>query len=159
MISAALTALAGCYTAMYTGFIDPPGVLGIDISVQIVLTCIIGGIGTVAGPVVGAVLLGLLSEALRANLLAGALFALGVPESSAVGLFLKDNLAHAHVLVYGVLVVVVILFMPDGLLGFVEKRLRARRVAALVAQTEAQPAPAAPAAKEAAAPPGAEEKR
>jgi branched-chain amino acid transport system permease protein len=132
-ISAALTALMGGFTAMYTGFIDPPGVLGLDISVQIVLTCIIGGVGTVAGPVVGAVLLAVLSEALRANLIANGLFALGVPEQSAVGTFLRTNLAHAHVLVYGVLVVVVILFMPDGVLGFVEKRLQARRSAALAA--------------------------
>ena len=33
-------------------------------------------------------------------------------------MFLKENLAHAHVLIYGILVVVVILFMPDGVLGF-----------------------------------------
>lgn len=128
-ISAALTALMGGFTAMYTGFIDPPGVLGLDISVQIVLTVIIGGIGTVAGPVVGAVLLGLLSEALRANLLANALFAVGLPEQSGVGQFLKENLAHAHVLVYGILVVVVILYMPDGVLGFVRMRLAKRREA------------------------------
>jgi branched-chain amino acid transport system permease protein len=139
MISAALTALVGCYTAMYTGFIDPPGVLDLGISVQIVLTCIIGGIGTVAGPVVGAVLLTLLSEALRANLLAAALFGLGVPESSAFGHFLRENLAHAHVLVYGLLVVVVILFMPEGVLGFVEKRLRARQVRALAKLAPPEP--------------------
>jgi len=38
-----------------------------------------------------------------------------------VGGFLKENLAHAHVLIYGILVVVVILFMPDGVLGFAKK--------------------------------------
>ena len=129
-ISAGITALMGGFTAMYTGFIDPPGVLGIDISVQIVLTCIIGGIGTAAGPVVGAVLLGVLSEALRANLIANGLFALGFPEQSAAGVFLKENLAHAHVLVYGILVVVVILYMPEGVLGFARARLAKRRAAA-----------------------------
>ena len=127
-ISAALTALGGGFSALYTGFIDPPGVLGIDVSVQVVLVCIIGGIGTVAGPVLGALVLVVLSEALRSNLIASALFAVGVPEASGAGHFLKDNLAHAHVLVYGILVVVVILFMPDGVLGFVRGKLARRRL-------------------------------
>ena len=126
MISAALTALVGGFTALYTGFIDPSGVLGLEISVQIVLTCIIGGVGTVAGPALGALVLVSLSEALRSNLLASGLFALGLPEQSAAGLFLRENLAHAHVLVYGVLVVLVILFMPEGVLGFVQRRLARR---------------------------------
>ena len=41
-----------------------------------------------------------------------------VSADSVVGGFLTENLSHAHVLIYGVLVVVVILFMPDGILGF-----------------------------------------
>ena len=127
-ISAALTALLGSFTAHYTGFIDPASGLGIDVSVQIVLVCIIGGVGTVMGPVLGAVLLTLLSEALRSNLIASAFFAAGLPQRSPAGRFLKDNLAHAHVLVYGVLVVLVILFMPDGLIGFF-RHLAARRQA------------------------------
>ncbi len=128
-ISAALTALGGGFYALYTGFIDPAGVLGIDVSIQLVLVCIIGGIGTVAGPILGAVVLVVLSEALRSNLLASALFAVGVPQGSAIGQFLKTNLAQAHVLVYGILVVVTVLFMPDGFLGFfraiVSRRKRA----------------------------------
>jgi branched-chain amino acid transport system permease protein len=87
-----------------------------------VLISIIGGIGTTFGPVVGALVLVPLSEALRANLLSKLLFATGVvKESSSIGGFLKENLAHAHVLIYGILVVVVILFMPDGVLGFTKK--------------------------------------
>src|SRR5207248_984509 len=46
-ISAALTALAGSFAALYIGFIEPQAVFGIDISIQLVLICIIGGIGTV----------------------------------------------------------------------------------------------------------------
>lgn len=126
-ISAALTALAGSFAALYIGFIEPQGVFGIDVSIQLVLICIIGGVGTVLGPVVGAVVLVLLSEALRANLLAHGLFKLGLPETSGIGRFLGENLAHAHVLIYGLLVIVVILFMPDGILGFASARLRRRR--------------------------------
>ena len=99
-ISAACTALAGSFAALYIGFIEPQAVFGIDVSIQMVLTCIIGGIGTVTGPLIGAVVLALLSEALR------------------------TSLAQAHLLVYGVLVIVVILTMPDGLVGFVSQRLR-----------------------------------
>jgi branched-chain amino acid transport system permease protein len=120
--SALLTSLAGSFYAIYIGFIDPPTVIGLDISVQIVLICIIGGIGTIYGPVVGSLVLVPLSEALRSNMIAEAIFKTGVvTETSAVGSFLKENLAHAHALIYGLLVVIVILFMPDGVLGFVRK--------------------------------------
>jgi branched-chain amino acid transport system permease protein len=124
IISAALTALAGSFAAFYIGFIEPQAVFGLDVSVQVVLICIIGGIGTVSGPVVGAVVLVLLDEALRANLIAQGLFKLGLSETSATGAFLKENLAHAHVLIYGILVVLVILYMPEGLVGFFSARWR-----------------------------------
>ena len=132
-ISSLFTALSGVFYGLYIGFIDSASVLGVDLSVQMVLICIIGGIGTNFGPVVGALVLVPLSEALRANLLSKFLFSIGVvQETSRVGGFLKENLAHAHVLIYGILVVVVILFMPDGVLGF-GKKLIARRARPLSA--------------------------
>jgi branched-chain amino acid transport system permease protein len=97
VISAVFTAWAGSFYALYTGFIDPNNTLTTEISVQMVLTCIIGGIGTILGPVVGALVVVPLSEWLRASV------------------------GQVHALVYGVLVVLVILFMPDGILGFVRK--------------------------------------
>jgi len=118
-VSAAFTSLAGSFYAVYIGFIDPTTVLSLDMSVQIVLICIIGGIGTILGPVVGSVVLVPLSEALRSNVITQGLISVGfVREDSPVGAFLKENLSHAHVLIYGILVVVVILFMPEGVLGF-----------------------------------------
>ncbi|NMC75138.1 MAG: branched-chain amino acid ABC transporter permease [Geobacteraceae bacterium] len=121
-ISAAFTSLAGSFYAVYIGFIDPTTVLSLDMSVQIVLICIIGGIGTIFGPVMGALVLVPLSEALRSNIITQGLVTSGlVREDSPAGQFLKENLAHAHVLIYGILVVVVILFMPDGVLGFLRK--------------------------------------
>jgi branched-chain amino acid transport system permease protein len=121
-ISAVFTSLAGSFYGIYIGFIDPPTVLALDISVQIVLICIIGGIGTIWGPVVGALVLVPLSEALRSNLIAQGIFKLGLAsEESGVGIFLKEHLSHAHALIYGILVVVVILFMPDGVLGWAKK--------------------------------------
>ena len=124
IISAILTGLVGSFYGVYVGFIDPGSVLGLDLSVQIVLVCIIGGVGTVYGPLLGALVLVPLDEGLRANLLADGLFKLGLNEASPTGVFLRDNLAHAHVLIYGILIVLVILFMPDGVLGFAAHRLR-----------------------------------
>lgn len=129
-ISAVFTAIAGALYATYVGFIDPASVLGLDKSIQIVVVCIIGGVGTDLGPVVGAVILVPLSEALRTNLITDGLIKAGlVSKDSHVGLFLKENLAHAHVLIYGILVVIVILFMPEGVLGFFRKLSRRRREA------------------------------
>lgn len=126
-ISAIFTSLAGSLYAVYVGFIDPSTVLALDLSVQIVMICIIGGVGTILGPVIGAVVLVPLSEALRSNVITEGLIKVGIVHAdSKVGVFLKENLSHAHVLIYGILVVVVILFMPEGILGFV-KKLAARR--------------------------------
>jgi len=127
-ISAVFTSLAGNLYGLYVGFIDPGTVLDLGLSVQIVMTCIIGGIGTIFGPMIGAVVLVPFSEALRSNMIAQALIDSGlVKEDSAIGSFLKEQLSHAHVLIYGVLLVVVILFMPDGILGFIRKLATKRR--------------------------------
>lgn len=128
-ISAVFTALAGGLYAVYVGFIDPGTVLALDLSVQIVMICIIGGIGTILGPVIGALVLVPLSEALRSNMLTDALINAGiVAEESAAGTFLREHLSQAHALIYGVLVVVAILYMPQGVLGFLRK-LATRRAA------------------------------
>lgn len=128
-ISAVFTSLAGSIYALYVGFIDPSTVLGLDLSVQIVMICIIGGIGTIFGPVIGALVLVPLSEALRSNMITEALIKAGaVNAESATGVFLKEHLSHAHVLIYGILVVITILFMPEGLLGFAKKIWRKRSV-------------------------------
>lgn len=127
-LSAALTSMAGSFYGMYVGFVDPPTVLGLDLSVQIVLICIIGGIGTLFGPLVGACVLVPLSEVLRSNALPELLIKWHwVSETSRTGAFLKDHLSHAHVLVYGILVVLVILFMPEGLVGFFRRIRRKAR--------------------------------
>ncbi len=128
VLSAVFTSMAGALYAVYVGFIDPSTVLALDLSVAIVMLTIIGGIGTIWGPVVGAIVLVPLSEALRSNLITDALIKGGVvAEESKLGFFLKEQLSHAHVLIYGILVVIVMLFMPDGLLGFARKVAAKRR--------------------------------
>lgn len=131
-ISAIITSMAGSLYALYVGFIDPGTVLSLELSVSIVLICIIGGIGTIYGPVVGAVVLVPLSEMLRSNMVGESLINTGlVTKESAIGHFLTENLSHAHVLIYGILVVIVILFMPDGILGFFNAMMAKRNRGAL----------------------------
>lgn len=128
IISAAFTSLAGSFYAIFVKFVDPSTVLPLDLSVQIVLISIIGGIGTIFGPVIGSLVLVPLSEALRSNVIAQGLINSGlVSEESGVGVFLKEHLAHAHVLIYGILVVIVILFMPEGVLGYFKKMAAAKK--------------------------------
>jgi branched-chain amino acid transport system permease protein len=92
-ISAAITSAAGAFYANYFLFVDPTVVLTLALSVEVVLMTIIGGLGTVAGPVLGAVLLKVGSELFR------------------------NVFEQANLLIYGALLIVVILFMPTGLVG------------------------------------------
>jgi branched-chain amino acid transport system permease protein len=118
LISAALTSVLGSLYGVYIRFIDTSAVLDLRLSIEIILTAIIGGVGTLWGPVVGALLLVPLAEILRSNFLGDALVKAGlVSETSALGIFLKENLAHAHVLVYGIITVLCILYLPKGILG------------------------------------------
>jgi branched-chain amino acid transport system permease protein len=102
-LGAALTGAAGGVYAGYSDFIHPPGVFGFDISVAILLMPTIGGIGTIWGPVIGAVVYGLIHEELIASF----------PEF--------------HLLLYGLLLILIILFEPGGVVGLFEKLIRFAR--------------------------------
>jgi branched-chain amino acid transport system permease protein len=122
LISAALTSLLGSLYGLYIRFIDTHAVLDLRLSIEIILTAIIGGVGTLWGPVLGALVLVPLAEVLRSNLLGDMLVKAGiVSETSAIGIFLKENLAHAHVLVYGIITVLCILYLPKGILGLLRR--------------------------------------
>ncbi len=123
LISAALTSVLGSLYGLYIRFIDTSAVLDLRLSIEIILTAIIGGVGTLWGPVVGALLLVPLAEMLRSNFFGDMLINAGlVSETSGVGMFLKDNLAHAHVLVYGIITVLCILYLPKGVLGLFRRK-------------------------------------
>jgi branched-chain amino acid transport system permease protein len=123
VISAALSSVAGGIYAVYLRYIDTSSVLSLRLSIEIILTTIIGGIGTLWGPVLGAALLVSLAEALRSNMIGEYLVNAGmVTEGSAFGAFLKNNLAHAHLLVYGIITVFCILRLPKGVLGFFRRK-------------------------------------
>jgi len=97
-ISAAITAAAGCFYAQYFLFIDSGIAYGTRMSIEALLTPIIGGAGTVFGPLLGALVVKALSEA--AIVVAG----------DAPGL---------NLIVYGCVLILVIAFAPRGLMGVV----------------------------------------
>lgn len=106
-ISAFLTALGGTFYAQYIGFVDPGYVLSIDLSIKFALMCIIGGLATPAGPILGAVLITALEIYLRAKW--------GGARS---GLYL---------IVYGCLLILVVRVMPEGIVAGVPNLLKRRR--------------------------------
>jgi len=118
IISAAITAAAGCFYAQYFLFVDSGIAYGTWISVEALLTPIIGGVGTVFGPLLGALVVKTLSEG--AKLLAG----------DAPGLDL---------IIYGAVLVLVIWIMPRGLIGGLShvRKLLARRGTTTVPAGEA----------------------
>lgn len=100
-VSAALCAMFGTFHAMYLTFIEPAAMFSLTTSIQIAMFALIGGIGTVFGPLIGAVFLVPVSELAR-----------GWLGAHALGL---------HGFVYGIVLVLVVLFMPNGLMGAMKR--------------------------------------
>lgn len=113
-ISGAITSLGGAFYFMFLFFIDPDLAFGVDISVQAILPAIIGGTGTIWGPVVGAVILVSLGELTS-----------GLTRSPPELLSFLDGRSGADLVVYGIVLIVIILFLPRGLVGTVADRRRA----------------------------------
>jgi branched-chain amino acid transport system permease protein len=104
-LSGALTGLGGGIYGVYLSFLEPHDIFFLPLSVQIALTAIIGGRGTIWGPLAGATLLVLARELFR-------------------GAFNEANL-----LIYGVLILVVVLFAPRGMIGELARAAVRRRYA------------------------------
>ena len=96
-ISAALTALVGTFHAMYMTFLEPATLFSLATAIEIAMFALIGGLGTVAGPLLGTVLVVPLAELAR-----------GWLGASANGL---------HGFVYGSVLVIITLTLPGGLVG------------------------------------------
>jgi branched-chain amino acid transport system permease protein len=107
VISSALTAMGGTFYAQYIGIVEPLHEFSFHLSAQIALMAIIGGIGTAGGPVFGAILITLLGTVLRATL------------GGAQG--------GMQAFVYGVLLVVVVLFIPQGMVPWFNRFLAKRK--------------------------------
>lgn len=102
LVSSFFTGLAGAFYMNYMGFIDPDVVFSLQfISIMAILVAIIGGAGLIWGPPVGAFIMVLLQELFR---------------SSFFGLFPKW-VSNAHAMAFGILVIVVIRYMANGVVG------------------------------------------
>jgi branched-chain amino acid transport system permease protein len=103
-ISAALTALGGTFYAQYVLFIDPESVLPLSLSILICLVAVLGGVGTLWGPLLGAAILIPLGEITRVQL-------------GGTGKALD-------LLIYGLLIMVVSVVQPGGLMAFLQRGFR-----------------------------------
>jgi ABC-type branched-subunit amino acid transport system ATPase component/ABC-type branched-subunit amino acid transport system permease subunit len=103
--SAVFVGMAGAVYGYYLAFVDPSGMFSILISVQIVLSMLLGGRGTLWGPVLGAFLIEPLNEFSNNSLGGG----------------------NARLLVFGGLMLLTVLFMPRGILPSAERWIEARR--------------------------------
>lgn len=100
-ISTFMIAFAGTFYAQYYRYVGPDRIFGGDLSVQIALIALVGGQGTVFGPLFGAILLVPISE-LLSQLFGGALPGL-------------------HLFIYGIIMILVVFFMPNGIHDYVMK--------------------------------------
>ena len=100
-VSAATAAIGGTLFAQYFLYLDPTHVISPDISFQFALICAVGGLGTASGPVFGALIIVPLSELLR-----------GLLSQSTSGL---------HLVIYGIIVIIVILYFPSGVSGAISR--------------------------------------
>lgn len=115
-ISAGMTALGGTFYAQFVLFISPEKVFGADLSIVIAVLCIIGGRGTLWGPLLGALLLLPGEEIARA---------------------LSGGLVGVDMMLYGLILMLVIWWEPKGILAI----LRRRRTPARPAPARAEVAP------------------
>jgi branched-chain amino acid transport system permease protein len=87
----------GAYAHIY-GFVSPEGSFSLDFTLLPIAMALLGGMHSTWGPVVGAVVLGVVSE------------------------FLKLQIPYGHLMVYGIIIVVAILFFPQGIVGILGQR-------------------------------------
>ena len=95
VLSAFLTALAGTFLAQLTLFIYPKSVLTLDLSFELAFIALIGGRGSLAGPVIGALMLRPVTEFSR--------------------IYLSATLPGMHLILLGLILIVVMLYQPRGL--------------------------------------------
>ncbi len=124
-IAAYLTGVAGALYMNYQGFIDPEIVFSLhDISIMAILVGIVGGVSTVYGPAVGAFIMVAVSESFRTGFFGIMDWLVNITQSPAMQVVTKYT-KEAHVLSFGLLVVLVILFLPNGVVGDWDRMLRA----------------------------------
>ena len=105
-VSAFLTAVGGAFYAQFVSYIDPESVMGFQFSLLMALPAVLGGIGTLWGPVLGAIILIPLTELTRS--------------------FIGGSGRGVDLIVYGALIVLISLARPEGLVGLFSRRRKER---------------------------------
>jgi len=95
VLSSFLTGIGGAFYAFYLFSLQPASVFGIPLSVEIIIRAVVGGAGTVFGPILGSFILSPLAEVARHY-------------------FAQGGWHGAHLIVYGILLIAVVLFLPEG---------------------------------------------
>jgi branched-chain amino acid transport system permease protein len=98
-LTSAIQGVAGGLYAHIYGFISPEGSFSLELVLLPIIMAVVGGATTTWGPVIGAVLLGSISE------------------------LLKIKIPHGHLLIYGVIIVIVVLFFPKGIIGTLQEKI------------------------------------
>jgi len=96
-ISAFFTSIAGTLYVQYSLFVDPEGAFSLELSIKAALLSLIGGAGTIFGPLLGGAILGPTETFLRG--------------------WLGSTFSGAYLIIYGILIIFVVLVMPNGILG------------------------------------------
>jgi len=107
MASSFLTAMAGTFYTQYIYFIDPQTAFNFNISIEAALVSIVGGIGTLWGPLIGTVLLETTSALLQS--------------------WLGNSVGGVQLTVYSLILMAVILWKPTGIVGYVTEIYSRRR--------------------------------
>ena len=107
-VSSFFTALGGSFYAQKELYIDPASVLGTGLSIKMALVSILGGIGTLFGPLVGAVILTLIDEGTRA--------------------IFGGSGRGTDLIIYAALIIVIAVYYPTGVLGWIRGISGRRRV-------------------------------
>jgi branched-chain amino acid transport system permease protein len=110
VLSAFLTGLGGAFYANYLFSLQPNAVFGIPLSVDIIIRPVIGGAGTLLGPLLGSLILSPLAELARIY-------------------FSRPGWTGFHLVVYGVLLIGTVLFLPQGAYPHLRRTLARRRAA------------------------------
>ncbi|HRW11961.1 MAG TPA: branched-chain amino acid ABC transporter permease [Syntrophomonas sp.] len=105
-ISAFFTALGGVFYAVLIRYLEPTAIAGAIMSNQMVFMTIVGGAGTVLGPVIGGITLSFISELIR--------------------FYLGSQLMGLHLFIFGLIVMLMIIFQPKGLIELKERFKRKR---------------------------------
>jgi branched-chain amino acid transport system permease protein len=94
-MSSFLTALAGTFYAQFTLYIHPKSIISLDLSFEIAFIALIGGRGSIAGPILGALLLRPVGDFSR--------------------IYFGDTLPGMHLVIFGLVLILVMHYQPRGL--------------------------------------------